>query len=43
MTITAALFWMLVVLAIPGVMIGAFGVWAILQWIRIRWIDGERL
>lgn len=35
MTISATLFWLLVVLSIPGTMIGMFGLWVIWQWIRI--------
>jgi hypothetical protein len=41
MIIASALFWMLVVLSIPGVMLGAFGAWVLWQWIRIYWF-GDR-
>jgi hypothetical protein len=35
------LFWALLVLAIPGVFLGGFSAWFLIEWFRIYWM-GKR-
>lgn len=35
------LFWLLLILAIPGAVLGSFAAWFLIEWVRIFWM-GKR-
>lgn len=39
MMIATSLFWVLVVLSIPGFMVGIFALWVAWQWARLLWLE----
>lgn len=38
MTLHPFLFWMLLILALPGAILGSYTAWLLAQWVRIYWM-----